>query len=90
MGGFTSFYKRQIFKRNAPLDADLNTFTSFVKKSDKEHSGNTLKNYESKRNVDDLGAFTTFVKRNALDELGSFSNFYKRANEVSDYAIKFQ
>merc|ERR1711894_755080 len=78
--GFTSFYRKRLYKRQAPhiLD-DLDTFTSFIKK-------------KRANNVpDDLGLFTTFYKKSdknvnsleqqrnkAIDDLSSFTTFYKR------------
>merc|ERR1712051_464804 len=78
--GFTSFYRKRLYKRQAPhiLD-DLDTFTSFIKKK----SANKV--------PDDLGLFTTFYKKSdknvnsleqqrnkAIDDLSSFTTFYKR------------
>jgi len=78
--GFTSFYRKRLYKRQAPhiLD-DLDTFTSFIKK---KRASNV---------PDDLGLFTTFYKKSdknvnsleqqrnkAIDDLSSFTTFYKR------------
>merc|ERR1712083_88670 len=78
LGSFTSFYRKRLYKRNAPYLDDLDTFTSFFKK-------------KRRNNVDDLGLFTTFYKKNdpkinllqqqrnnAIDDLNSFTTFYKR------------
>jgi len=76
LGSFTSFYRKRLYKRNAPYLDDLDTFTSFFKK-------------KRSNNVDDLGLFTTFYKKNdpnllqqqrnnAIDDLNSFTTFYKR------------
>jgi len=77
--GFTSFYRKRLYKRQAPhiLD-DLDTFTSFIKK-------------RANNVPDDLGLFTTFYKKSdknvnsleqqrnkAIDDLSSFTTFYKR------------
>merc|ERR1712223_442681 len=79
LGSFTSFYRKRLYKRNAPYLDDLDTFTSFFKK-------------KRSNNVDDLGLFTTFYKKNqgtglrepsrfrrqALDDLEAFTTFMKK------------
>merc|ERR1711971_398399 len=87
--GFTSFYRKRLYKRQAPhiLD-DLDTFTSFIKK-------------KRANNVpDDLGLFTTFYKRDAggnhfsnaryrreaLENLGAFTTFMKKNKPFNEAA----
>merc|ERR1711997_373226 len=74
LGGFSSFYRKRMYKKSAPSIDDLDTFTSFIKK---------------RNSADDLGLFTTFYKKsdkdalqqerdNAMNALSSFTTFYKR------------
>merc|ERR1712241_910870 len=81
LGGFSSFYRKRMYKKSAPSIDDLDTFTSFIKK---------------RNSADDLGLFTTFYKRNpldqepgsrfrrqALEDLGAFTTFMKKDPKFS-------
>merc|ERR1712241_1647820 len=87
LGSFTSFYRKRLYKRNAPYLDDLDTFTSFYKKNDPK-----LLQQQRNNAIDDLNSFTTFYKRDqgtglrepsrfrrqALDDLEAFTTFMKK------------
>merc|ERR1712241_1573236 len=87
LGSFTSFYRKRLYKRNAPYLDDLGLFTTFYKKNDPK-----LLQQQRNNAIDDLNSFTTFYKRDqgtglrepsrfrrqALDDLEAFTTFMKK------------